>query len=50
MNLDTGKPVRFPREFADCYSVMPEVAAAYGQLPDASRYVGFARSARQGMP
>jgi acyl-CoA thioester hydrolase len=49
MNLDTGKPARFPREFVDCYSVIPEVSAAYGQLPDASREVG-ARSARQEMP
>ena len=29
LNLDTGKPCRFPREFTDCYRVIPEVAAAY---------------------
>jgi acyl-CoA thioester hydrolase len=50
MNLDTGKPVRFPREFVACYTVMPEVAAAYEELPEALRYVGFSRSARQEMP
>jgi acyl-CoA thioester hydrolase len=50
MNLDTGKPVRFPREFVACITVMPEVAAAYEELPEALRYVGFSRSARQEMP
>jgi acyl-CoA thioester hydrolase len=50
MNLDTGKPVRFPGEFVACYTVLPEVAAAYEELPEALRYVGFSRSARQEMP
>ena len=50
LNLDTGKPARFPREFVDCYTVIPEVAAAYGQLPEAMRYVGYSRSARQEKP
>jgi acyl-CoA thioester hydrolase len=50
MNLDTGKPVRFPREFVACYTVMPEVAAAYAALPEALRYVGFSRVARPEMP
>jgi acyl-CoA thioester hydrolase len=43
LNLDTGKPCRFPREFADSYRVMPEVAAAYQQLPLESRHVGYSR-------
>ena len=46
MNLDTGKPVRFPREFVDCYAVLPEVAAAYANLPESLRYVGHPRGAR----
>jgi acyl-CoA thioester hydrolase len=50
MNLDTGKPVRFPPEFVDCYTVLPEVAAAYAQLPAASRHVGSSRGARQAIP
>ena len=29
LNLDTGKPCRFPPEFVECYTVIPEVAAAY---------------------
>jgi acyl-CoA thioester hydrolase len=50
MNLDTGKPARFPREFVECYTVIPEVTAAYRQLPEALRYVGYPRSARQEIP
>ena len=50
LNLDNGKPARFPSEFVDCYTVMPVVAAAYAQLPDVLRYIGYARSARQEMP
>ncbi len=41
LNLDTGRPCRFPPDFAGCYSVLPEVAAAYEALPDASRQVGM---------
>ena len=40
MNLDTGKPCRFPDEFTACYSALPEVLAAYAQLPDELRGVG----------
>jgi acyl-CoA thioester hydrolase len=50
MNLDTGKPIRFPRDFVDCYPVKPEVAAAYARLPEALRYVGYPRGARQEIP
>ena len=42
LNLDTGKPCRFPREFIDCYTVMPEVAAAVATLPNALRRIGHA--------
>ena len=42
LNLDTGKPCRFPREFVECYTVNPEVAAAYAALPEALRHVGQA--------
>ena len=42
LNLDTGKPCRFPREFVDCYAVMPEVAAAIAGLPNALRGIGHA--------
>jgi acyl-CoA thioester hydrolase len=45
MNLDTGKPCRFPREFVEHYQVIPEVAAAYAALPNALRHVGHARGA-----
>jgi acyl-CoA thioester hydrolase len=40
MNLDTGKPCRFPDEFTACYAALPEVVAAYAQLPDELRRVG----------
>jgi acyl-CoA thioester hydrolase len=40
MNLDTGKPCRFPREFIECYKPLPEVLNAYGALPDALRHPG----------
>ena len=40
MNLDTGKPCRFPREFVECYKPIPEVLAAYARMPDSSRQVG----------
>jgi len=40
LNLDSGKPCRFPPEFIECYKPIPEVLAAYAALPDASRHVG----------
>jgi acyl-CoA thioester hydrolase len=40
LNLDTGKPCRFPREFVECYTVNSDVAAAYAAFPDALRHVG----------
>jgi acyl-CoA thioester hydrolase len=40
LNLDTGKPCRFPLEFTQCYTPLPEVLAAYAELPDAVRHVG----------
>lgn len=40
LNLDTGKPARFPPEFAACYAPLPEVAAAYAAMPEALRHVG----------
>jgi acyl-CoA thioester hydrolase len=43
LNLDTGVPCRFPREFVEGYRVMPDVAAAYGAWPDALRRIGYPR-------
>jgi acyl-CoA thioester hydrolase len=45
LNLDTGKPSRFPQEFVARYRVLPEVTAAYAQLPDSLRHVGYSRGA-----
>jgi acyl-CoA thioester hydrolase len=45
LNLDTGKPSRFPREFANRYVAIPEVIAAYADLPPAARRVGYAQRA-----
>jgi acyl-CoA thioester hydrolase len=45
LNLDTGKPARFPPEFTALYTVLPEVTAAYGSLPDSLRHVGYSRGA-----
>ena len=45
LNLDTGKPCRFPREFVEHYTVLPGVAAAYEALPPALRHVGYGRGA-----
>lgn len=42
LNLDTGKPCRFPREFVDSYTVIPQVAAAVAALPNALRRIGHA--------
>ena len=40
LNLDTGKPCRFPREFTECYEPLQEVVAAYANLPHGSRHIG----------
>jgi acyl-CoA thioester hydrolase len=45
LNLDTGKPSRFPQEFVAHYTVRPEVTAAYAKLPDSLRHVGYSRGA-----
>jgi acyl-CoA thioester hydrolase len=45
LNLDTGRPCRFPREFVECYAVNSDVTAAYVALPRALRRVGYARGA-----
>ena len=47
LNLDSGKPCRFPADFVRCYIVYPEVVAAYEQLPEALRHVGSSRGASQ---
>jgi acyl-CoA thioester hydrolase len=47
LNLDTGKPCRFPREFVESYTVIPEVAAAYQELPHELRHVGYSRGGLQ---
>jgi acyl-CoA thioester hydrolase len=46
LNLETGKPCRFPGEFVECYAVDGRVAAAYAALPEAQRHVGRWRAAR----
>jgi acyl-CoA thioester hydrolase len=43
LNLDTGKPCRFPPEFSNGYAVAPNVAEAYAAFPNALRQVGSAR-------
>jgi acyl-CoA thioester hydrolase len=43
LNLDTGKPARFPREFTARYTALPDVVAAYAGLPDPLRHVGYSR-------
>lgn len=40
LNLDTGKPSRFPHEFIGCYAPMPDVVDAYARLPEESRQLG----------
>ncbi len=39
LNLDTGKPGRFPAEFS-AYLALTEVVAAYENLPETARRVG----------
>ena len=43
LNLETGRPSRFPSEFSGRYTVIPEVAAAYANLPDSLRHIGSPR-------
>jgi acyl-CoA thioester hydrolase len=40
LNLDTGKPCRFPPEFAVCYKPLQDVVAAYADLSKASHHIG----------
>ena len=40
LNLDTGRPVRYPPEFASAYRPPPAVAQGYAELPDAARQLG----------
>jgi acyl-CoA thioester hydrolase len=47
LNLDTGKPCRFPPEFVQHYIVNPDVEVAYGQLPEELRHVGYSRGAQR---
>lgn len=46
LNLDTGKPCRFPAEFTLRYTVIPQVAAAYALLADSPREVGHGARSR----
>ena len=43
LNLDTGKPSRFPPEFSGRYTVIPEIAVAYASLSDSFRRIGSPR-------
>lgn len=45
LNLDTGKPCRFPSEFTGRYAPIPAVAAAYSALPDTLHHIGYPRGA-----
>ncbi len=40
LNLDSGRPCRYPPQFVSAYAVLPEVAAAYAALPTPLRQVG----------
>jgi acyl-CoA thioester hydrolase len=40
LNLDTGKPCRFPREFAELYVAIPEVVTACANLAPSAHRVG----------
>ena len=40
LNLDTGKPSRFPPEFTAAYAPPRAIAAAYAALPASDRLVG----------
>jgi acyl-CoA thioester hydrolase len=43
LNLDSGKPSRFPRDFTTHYTVLPDVIAAYASLSESLRHVGYSR-------
>jgi acyl-CoA thioester hydrolase len=43
LNLDTGKPRRFPQEFMTSYAPGPAVVAAYEALPSELRTLGIWR-------
>ena len=45
LNLDTGKPCRFPREFTEMYVALPEVLGAYANLAPSARRVGHGQRA-----
>ncbi len=40
LNLDSGRPCRYPREFTERYHPLPEVVAAYAALAQEVRDVG----------
>jgi acyl-CoA thioester hydrolase len=40
LNLETGKPCRFPPVFTECYQPIPEVLAEYTRMPEAQRRLG----------
>jgi acyl-CoA thioester hydrolase len=44
LNLDTGKPCRFPQAFVDSYRAMPQVIAAYAELSGNLQRVGYSRN------
>jgi acyl-CoA thioester hydrolase len=48
LNLDTGKPCRFPAEFVQRYVANKDIVAAYEQLPAELRHVGYSRGAQRG--
>jgi acyl-CoA thioester hydrolase len=48
LNLDTGKPCRFPPEFVRCYVANPQIVAAYEHLPAELRHVGSSRATQSG--
>ena len=48
LNLDTGKPCRFPAEFVQRYVADKDIVAAYEQLPAELRHVGYSRGAQRG--
>jgi acyl-CoA thioester hydrolase len=43
LNLDSGKPCRFPQEFVDRYKALPQIVAAYAALPANFQRVGYSR-------
>jgi acyl-CoA thioester hydrolase len=47
LNLDSGKPCRFPPEFVRCYAADQAVVAAYERLPPELRRMGYSRGAQR---